>query len=97
MWSDDDEKIKKLIETYFKCSLSKSLEIFEDEEGSDTNKILCQSLAVTILFCSIFLICFKDCIFGTKNGLKYDDHTCIALCEPVCITMEKEMYVLKNL
>ena len=39
-------------------------------------------------FCSIFLI--LDCIFGTKNGLKYDDHTCFALCEPVCITMEKE-------
>ena len=48
-------------------------------------------------FCSIFLICFKDCIFGTKNGLKYDDHTCIALCEPVCITMEKENVCFKKL
>ena len=53
------------------------------------------SIVLTLIFCSIFILCYKDCIFGT-NELKYNDKTCIALCEPVCITMEKENICFKN-
>ena len=41
-----------------------------------------------------FSLYFKDCIFGTKNGLKYDDHTCIALCDQFVLQWRKKMYVL---
>ena len=86
---------------------SKSLEIFgtdeENDVSKDNNKIISKipyhfaiSLALILIFISVILICFKDCIFGNTNELKYNDKTCIALCEPVCITMEKENICFKN-
>ena len=50
---------------------------------------------------ALFVLLFRDCIWdgrgnGIGEGQKYTDKTCIALCEPVCITMDEENICFKN-
>ena len=53
--------------------------------------VLVALLAVALVWVVVF---YKDCIFG--GGQRYTDKTCIALCGPVCITMDEENVCFKN-